>query len=146
MNTASIMFMAPEMYAVERAEQLPERCHPKNTDLYNVGLICFAVLIGGPTPFPVDELLKPTVFKDTVREGKRPQLPPYCPSQLYNLIQQCWNGNPDERPEFQDICTKLRHIKGLLLKGMAQCMRMGNTFLICVRIMQRELKPELHKE
>ncbi len=86
MNTASIMFMAPEMYAVERAEQLPERCHPKNTDLYNVGL----------TPFPVDELLKPTVFIDRVQEGKRPQLPPYCPSQLYNLIQQCWNGNPDE--------------------------------------------------
>jgi hypothetical protein len=104
------------------------------------------VLIGEPTPFPVDELLKPTVFKDRVWEGKRPQLPPYCPSQLYNLIQQCWDGNPDEWPDFQDICTKLRHIKGLLLTGMAQCMRMGNTFLICVRIMQRELKPELHEE
>jgi hypothetical protein len=34
---------------------------------------------------------------------------------LSNLIQQCWNGNPDERPNFQEICTKLRHIKGLLL-------------------------------
>ncbi len=81
-NTASIMFMAPEMYAVERADQLPERCHPKKADVYSFGLICFAVLIGEPTPFPVDELLKPTVFKDRVQEGKRPQLPPYCPSQL----------------------------------------------------------------
>jgi hypothetical protein len=33
MNATSIMFMAPEMFAVEHAEQLPERCHPKNTDV-----------------------------------------------------------------------------------------------------------------
>jgi hypothetical protein len=29
-------------------------------------------------------LLKPTVFKHRVREGKRPQLPHYCPSQWLN--------------------------------------------------------------
>ncbi|CAM6025954.1 unnamed protein product [Sphagnum balticum] len=115
MNTGTTMFMAPEMYAVQCADQLPERCHPKKADVYSFGLICFAVLTGEPTPFPVDELLKPTVFKDRVRKGKRPQLPHYCPSQLSNLIQQCWDGNPDERPNFQEICTKLRHIKGLLL-------------------------------
>ncbi|KAH9561409.1 hypothetical protein CY35_05G021100 [Sphagnum magellanicum] len=101
--------------AGQRADQLPERCHPKKADVYSFGLICFAVLIGEPTPFPVDELLRPTIFKDRVREGKRPQLPHYCPSELSNLIQQCWDGNPDKRPNFQEICTKLRHIKGLLL-------------------------------
>ncbi|CAK9875804.1 unnamed protein product, partial [Sphagnum jensenii] len=119
MNTGSIMFMAPEMYRVECAEEWPERFHPKKTDVFSFGLICFAVLIGEPTPFPVEELTNPTptAFKDRVREGKRPELPPYCPSQLSNLIQQCWDANPDERPNFQDICTKLRHIKGLLLTG-----------------------------
>ncbi|KAH9561419.1 hypothetical protein CY35_05G021100 [Sphagnum magellanicum] len=115
MNTGTTIFMAPEMYAGQRADQLPERCHPKKADVYSFGLICFAVLIGEPTPFPVDELLRPTIFKDRVREGKRPQLPHYCPSELSNLIQQCWDGNPDKRPNFQEICTKLRHIKGLLL-------------------------------
>jgi hypothetical protein len=123
MNTGSIMFMAPEMYRVECAEEWPERFHPKKTDVYSFGLICFAVLIGEPTPFPVEELTNPTptAFKDRVREGKRPELPPYCPSQLSSLIQQCWDANPDERPNFQDICTKLRHIKGLLLTGMIIC-------------------------
>jgi hypothetical protein len=120
MNTGSTMFMAPEMYAVQGADQLPERCHPKKADVYSFGLICFAVLIGEPTPFPVDELLKSTVFKDRVLKGKRPQLPHYCPSQLSNLIQQCWDGNPDERPNFEEICTKLRHIKGLLLSVRAE--------------------------
>ncbi|KAH8960781.1 hypothetical protein BDL97_05G015600 [Sphagnum fallax] len=116
-NIGTTMFMAPEMYEVEHADQEPERFHPKKTDVYSFGLICFAVLTGEPTPFPIDELRNPSVktFKDRVREGKRPQLPHYCPSLLSNLIQQCWDANPDKRPNFQEICTKLRHIKGLLL-------------------------------
>ncbi len=142
MNIGTTMYMAPEMYAVHRAD---ERCHPKKADVYSFGLICFAVLIGEPTPFPVDELRNPTIFKDRVREGKRPQLPHYCPSQLSNLIQQCWDGNPDERPNFQEICTKLRHIKGLLLAGMAKFVRMDDTFLICIRTMKMELNYELHE-
>jgi serine/threonine protein kinase len=146
-NIGTTMFMAPEMYEVERVDQEPERFHPKKTDVYSFGLICFAVLIGEPTPLLVDELLKPTVFKDRVRKGKRPQLPHYCPSQLSNLIQQCWDGNPDERPNFQEICTKLRHIKGLLLTGMAKFVRMDDTFLICMRRMkkEKELNYELHE-
>ncbi|CAM6025982.1 unnamed protein product [Sphagnum balticum] len=117
MNVGSITYMAPEMYAVGRADQLPETCHPKKADVYSFGLICFAVLTGEPTPYPTDELLNPTMkaFKDRVLRGMRPQLPPDCPSHLSLLIQQCWDGNPDERPNFQEICTKLRHIKGLLL-------------------------------
>ncbi len=146
MNTGTTMFMAPEMYAVQGADQLPERCHPKKADVYSFGLICFAVLTREPTPFPTDELWNPSMkaFKDRVLRGMRPQLPPDCPSHLSLLIQQCWDGNPDERPNFEDICTKLRHIKGLLLTGMPKFVRMDDTFLICIRTMKKELSYELH--
>jgi serine/threonine protein kinase len=147
LNVGSTMFMAPEMYAVQQADQLPERCHPKKADVYSFGLICFAVLTGEPTPFPTDKLCNPTVntFKDRVLRGMRPQLPPDCPSQLSLLIQQCWDGNPDERPNFEEICTKLRHIKGSLLIGMAKFVRMDDTFLICIRTMKKELNYEVHE-
>jgi serine/threonine protein kinase len=148
-NIGTITFMAPEMYKVERGDQKPERFHPKKTDVYSFGLICFAVLTGEPPPFPTDERgnLSIQTFKDRVREGTRPQLPHYCPDLLSNLIQQCWDGNPDERPNFQEICTKLRHIKGLLLTGMAKFVRMDNTFMICIRTMkkEKELNYELHE-
>jgi serine/threonine protein kinase len=49
MNTGSTMFMAPEMYAVQRVDHLPERCHPKKADVYSFGLISCAVLIGEPS-------------------------------------------------------------------------------------------------
>ncbi|CAM6077598.1 unnamed protein product [Sphagnum tenellum] len=90
---------------------------PAYTEALKREIAAVAVLTGEPTPFPTDELQNPSVktFKDRVREGKRPQLPHYSPSLLSNLIQQCWDANPDKRPNFQEICKKLRHIKGLLL-------------------------------
>jgi serine/threonine protein kinase len=114
------MFMAPEAYELEDGDMQPERFHPKKTDVYSFGLICFCVLIGEPTPFPPTELRDPSVraFKARVRNGKRPQLPPNCPNYLSGLIQQCWDGNPVNRPDFQTICTELRYIKGCLLTGM----------------------------
>ncbi len=120
-NIGTNMFMAPEMYALEPGQKEPEIFHPKKTDVYSFGLLCLAVLIGKPTPFPYTELMNPTVkaFKDRVRKGKRPALPPNSPVDLCTLIQQCWDGNPRNRPDFHDICTTLRYIKGLqLLTGM----------------------------
>ncbi|KAH9549806.1 hypothetical protein CY35_10G038900 [Sphagnum magellanicum] len=113
----SLMFMAPEVYELAHGNEPPERFHPKKTDVYSFGLICFAVLIGEPTPFPSKELMNPTVkaFKDGVQKGKRPQLPADSPNHLSSLIQRCWDGNPVKRPNFHNICTELRYIKGLLL-------------------------------
>ncbi|KAH9532348.1 hypothetical protein CY35_19G088900 [Sphagnum magellanicum] len=114
------MFMAPEAYELEDGDMQPERFHPKKTDVYSFGLICFCVLIGEPTPFPPTELMNPSVraFKGKVRKGKRPQLPCACPHYLSGLIEQCWDGNPVIRPDFQTICTELRYIKGCLLTGL----------------------------
>jgi hypothetical protein len=111
------MFMAPEMYGLEPEEKEPEICHPMKADVYSFGLVCLALLNGEPTPFQYTELIPLKMFKDGVRKGKRPQLPD-CPVDLSTLIQQCWDGNPVNRPNFHDICTKLRYIKGLLLTGM----------------------------
>jgi hypothetical protein len=120
MPVGTTIFMAPEAYELEDGDVKPERFHPKKTDVYSFGLICFCVLIGEPTPFPPTLLMNPSVraFKGMVRNGKRPQLPPNCPNRLSGLIQQCWGGNPVNRPDFQTICTELRYIKGCLLTGM----------------------------
>ncbi|CAK9867926.1 unnamed protein product [Sphagnum jensenii] len=121
MNIGTTMFMAPELYELEDGEEEPEIFHPKKTDVYSFGLLCLAVLIGEPNPFPYEDMVNPSLraFKARVKKGKRPKLPPNCPDHLSSLIQQCWDGNPDNRPDFHDICTTLRYIKGLrLLTGM----------------------------
>jgi serine/threonine protein kinase len=116
----TLMFMAPEAYALEDGDEEPKRFHPMKTDVYSFGLICHSVLIWEPTPFPAEELWNPSVrgFKARVRKGHRPQLPTDCPFRLSTLIKQCWDVNPLMRPNFQNICQELRYIKGLLLAGM----------------------------
>ncbi|CAK9238357.1 unnamed protein product, partial [Sphagnum jensenii] len=116
-NVGTTMFMAPEMYELENGVEQPERFHPMKTDVYSFALICFVVLTSQSAPFPFKELMNPTVkaFKDRVRNGKRPELPPNCPVYLSDLIQQCWDGNPVKRPNFDYICTELRRIKDFLL-------------------------------
>jgi hypothetical protein len=120
MNVGTTMFMAPEMYQLEDSAKRPERFHPMKTDVYSFALICFVVLTSESTPFPFEELMNPSVreFKDRVRRGKRPKLPANCPVDLSDLIQQCWDGNQDGRPNFDYICTELRQIKDFLLTGM----------------------------
>jgi calcium-dependent protein kinase len=68
MPIGTAMFMAPEGYELEDGDMQPERFHPKKTDVYSFGLICFCVLIGEPTPFPPTELMNPSVkaFKGRV--------------------------------------------------------------------------------
>jgi len=118
-NVGTTMFMAPEMYGLENGAQHPERFHAMKTDVYSFALICFVVLTSESAPFPFKELMNPTVkaFKDRVRNGKRPELPPNCPVYLSDLIEQCWDDNPVKRPDFDYICAELRRIKDFLLTG-----------------------------
>jgi len=120
LDAGAVMFMAPELDALGLGEEEPEIFHTKKTDVYSFGLLCLVVLIGKCTPFPFTEVLIPSVkaFRDRVKKGMRPELPPNCPDRLSILIKCCWDGNPLDRPNFQDICTELRYIKGLLLTGM----------------------------
>ncbi|CAN5963730.1 unnamed protein product [Sphagnum jensenii] len=114
----SPMYMAPEVYELESDDEEPERFHPMKTDVYSFGILCFVMVTGKSSPYEFEELVPTKKFKDNVRQGKRPTLPPDCPARLSWLITRCWHGDPLSRPSFHDICRELRYIKGLLLTGI----------------------------
>jgi serine/threonine protein kinase len=119
MQIGTTMFMAPEVYELEPEGEIPQRFHPMKTDVYSFGILCSTVLTGIPVEPQIDGLnVTVKKFKDSVREGKRPNLPPDCPARLSGLIKRCWHADPLLRPSFPDICTELRYIKGLLLTGI----------------------------
>ncbi|KAH8913197.1 hypothetical protein BDL97_U00800 [Sphagnum fallax] len=112
----TLLYMAPEVYAVDPGVEIPKRCHPMKTDVYSFGILCSTVVTGIPSEPQIDGVnLTAMQFKDSVREGKRPNLPPDCPARLSGLIKRCWHADPLLRPSFPDICTELRFIKGLLI-------------------------------
>jgi len=46
-------------------------------------------------------------------EGKRPEIPP-CPAQYRELIEGCWAGDPEMRPNFDTIIQKLELVSAFV--------------------------------
>lgn len=42
-----------------------------------------------------------------LEKGERLPLPPDCPPSLFNLMNHCWQYEPQERPSFVDIEQQL---------------------------------------
>lgn len=42
-----------------------------------------------------------------LKSGDRLERPENCSETLYELMLQCWSTDPDDRPDFGDICHKL---------------------------------------
>lgn len=42
-----------------------------------------------------------------LKSGDRLERPENCSETLYELMLQCWATDPDERPDFGDICRTL---------------------------------------
>jgi len=71
------------------------------------------------TPFPFKEVRNPSVkaSKDHVQRGNRPEPSPNCPFNFSDLVHYFFYGNPVKEPNFDCICTELRHIKEFVLTG-----------------------------
>lgn len=42
-----------------------------------------------------------------LKSGQRLERPENCSESLYELMLQCWSADPEDRPDFSDICRKL---------------------------------------
>lgn len=61
---------------------------------------------------------KPHEFVDPIElpylvatKGIRPPLPKHCPPSLQQLMVDCWDDNPDNRPSFSVVLTRLEQVK-----------------------------------
>ena len=77
----------------------------KATDVYSFGMTCYEVLTG-ETPFFKEFGMRLTEY-DQVVKGRRPELPPDMDSGLNKLIAECWDTDPNLRPDFAEICARL---------------------------------------
>lgn len=106
-QTDACRWRAPEVF---RDEQMVTK-YTWSADVYSFAMTCYEVLTG-EIPFqgvPLAEVYQ------KVKAGQRPELPPHCPPYLAKYLAKCWAGNPNERPEFSEICERLRQWKCMLL-------------------------------
>ncbi|KAK9054521.1 hypothetical protein SSX86_025599 [Deinandra increscens subsp. villosa] len=98
-ETGTLGYMAPEV--------LNGNPYNRKCDVYSFG-ICLWEIYCCDMPYP--DLSFSEVTSAVVRQNLRPDIPRCCPSSLSNVMKQCWDANPDKRPEMDGVVTMMEAI------------------------------------
>jgi len=88
------VYMAPEVYLMK---------YDHKADSYSFGLVLWA-MVTGDTPYK--KYVGGIHLAPAVASGEREEIPLFHPPlhpDLVKLIQRCWDGDPDKRPDFNQI-------------------------------------------
>ena len=58
-------------------------------------------------PYDSHESKTDVHFINSIQRGARPQIPPRCPLEIRELVEHCWQDNPDARPSLGELCNFL---------------------------------------
>ncbi|KAF4383768.1 hypothetical protein CsatB_026269 [Cannabis sativa] len=98
-ETGTLGYMAPEV--------LDGKPYNRRCDVYSFG-ICLWEIYCCDMPYP--DLSFADISSAVVRQNLRPEVPRCCPSSFVNIMRKCWDGNPDKRPEMDEVVKMLEAI------------------------------------
>ncbi|RGB33867.1 kinase-like domain-containing protein [Rhizophagus diaphanus] len=78
------------------------------SDIYSIGMLMWEISSGQP-PFKNHEHDYDLALN--IINGMRPKIISEVPLKYKNLMEQCWNANPSERPDTYTLLEKMRKIK-----------------------------------
>ncbi|KAK1352677.1 Serine/threonine-protein kinase HT1 [Heracleum sosnowskyi] len=98
-ETGTLGYMAPEV--------LDGKPYNRKCDVYSFG-ICLWEIYCCDMPYP--DLSFAEVSSAVVRQNLRPDVPRCCPSPFASIMRKCWDGNPEKRPEMDEVVRLLEAI------------------------------------
>ena len=75
-----------------------------SSDVWSFGILLFELFSRGEHPYKNMDNEKAVSF---VQNGGRLQKPTNCPDNIYQLMKECWNSKPDQRPAFVELYSSL---------------------------------------
>ncbi|CAI2162934.1 15721_t:CDS:2 [Funneliformis geosporum] len=89
-------------------EVLREKKIIRASDIYGFGIIAYEVLTGMPPYYDIahDELLALKIC-----QGLRPKSDYKIPQLIFDVIKRCWDANPSNRPNANELCNSLNNLE-----------------------------------
>ncbi|PKY51675.1 kinase-like protein [Rhizophagus irregularis] len=75
----------------------------KKSDIYSIGVLLWEISSGRPPFEKVNQILLPA----NIIEGVREKIIPDTPEVYKNIITECWDCDPDNRPEIKQVADRL---------------------------------------
>jgi serine/threonine protein kinase len=98
-ETGTYRWMAPEVIA---HQHYTHKC-----DVFSYGILLWELVSGGDIPYSGYTPLQAAV--GVVQRGLRPTIPATCHPVVAQVMQYCWQPDPNARPEFEQVVELLRH-------------------------------------
>uniref|UniRef100_A0A4W3IG22 receptor protein-tyrosine kinase n=1 Tax=Callorhinchus milii TaxID=7868 RepID=A0A4W3IG22_CALMI len=96
-----VKWMAPE--------SIFDNLYTTLSDVWSFGILLWEIFSLGGTPYP--GMMVDSNFYNKIKSGYRMTKPEHATSDVYDLMVNCWNSEPEKRPSF----TRLAEIVGNLL-------------------------------
>jgi len=94
-------------------EILAGKKYNEKVDVYSYGILLWELYT---TKVPFEGSSNEDV-KRLIISGIRPHIPSICPGSYKELVKDCWNPEPEKRPTFDDIVSRLEDLKKNLVSS-----------------------------
>ncbi|XP_071806709.1 uncharacterized protein [Asterias amurensis] len=91
-----VRWMAPE--------SLHDNIYTSKSDVWGYAVLMWELVTLGSHPYPG---MSSREVMEKIKVGYRLPKPEHCSDEIFDLMKECWSENPDQRPTFTEICTKL---------------------------------------
>ncbi|XP_037833344.1 vascular endothelial growth factor receptor kdr-like isoform X2 [Kryptolebias marmoratus] len=95
-------------------EAIFDKIYTTQSDVWSFGVLMWEIFSLGASPYPgvqIDE-----EFCCRLKDGTRMRAPDYSPTEIYQTMLDCWQGEPQQRPTFTELVETL----GDLLQASVQ--------------------------
>lgn len=101
-NLGTPAWCAPELFVATTTRQIG---YSVKVDVYSFGVVLWEMW---ERKHPFAGIFTRRGIIEEVLKGNRPLISESCPTVFRSLIEQCWHGDPSQRPSFLDIVNVLK--------------------------------------